>query len=119
MADFEALYREAMKVTEQAQADEILEKLIQSGVECGLSRESSINLQKGNLGYMAGYYDHETRECVERLFNCVHPVFGPIAKNGPPTPEQAFQAGVDLASGKFKAFTKPPFRKRALRGKNG
>jgi len=34
---------------------------------------------------------------VERLFRCSHPIFGSIAENGEPSPEEAFNAGVDLA----------------------
>jgi len=29
-----------------------------------------------NIGYYAGYYGPETRERVNRLFNCSHPIFG-------------------------------------------
>lgn len=48
---------------------------------------------KDNLGYWAGYFGNEARERIERLFNCEHPVFGRIAENGPPTPEEALQCG--------------------------
>jgi hypothetical protein len=34
---------------------------------------------------------------VERLFRCSHPIFGSIAENGEPSPEAAFNAGVDFA----------------------
>jgi len=33
-------------------------------------------IAKTNLGYFAGYYDDETRERVELLFACKHPIFG-------------------------------------------
>jgi hypothetical protein len=49
-----------------------------------------------NLGYYAGYYDNETREQVERLYQCTHPVFGAIAVKGAPTPEEAFEAGIKM-----------------------
>ncbi|TXH09637.1 MAG: hypothetical protein E6R03_16465 [Hyphomicrobiaceae bacterium] len=45
------------------------------------------------LGF-AGYYDSETRERVERLFKCEHPIFGAIATKGQPTAELAFALGV-------------------------
>jgi hypothetical protein len=54
-------------------------------------------IAKTNLGYFAGYYDNETRERVEKLFTCAHPIFGSIKDVGPPTPEQAFKMGEDLA----------------------
>ena len=47
---------------------------------------------KSNLGYFAGYYDHETRMRVERLFKCSHPVFG-VAKEKEITAEEAFELG--------------------------
>ncbi|MEM1083263.1 MAG: hypothetical protein AAGI48_04010 [Verrucomicrobiota bacterium] len=49
-----------------------------------------------NLGYYAGYYDQETRERVERLFDCSHPVFG-RAEDGAPTPKEALAAGKGAA----------------------
>ncbi len=33
------------------------------------------------------------RARVEQLFRCAHPFFGPIAVNGPPTPETALSIG--------------------------
>lgn len=54
-------------------------------------------IARANLGYYAGYYSDETRERVERLFGCSHPVFGNIAA-GKPTPEQAFAAGRAMAT---------------------
>ncbi|HWT40984.1 MAG TPA: hypothetical protein VN081_07025 [Dongiaceae bacterium] len=32
-----------------------------------------------NIGYYAGYYDRQTRERVEHLFLCAHPIFGKVA----------------------------------------
>lgn len=89
------LYDPAMEITDQAAADLYFQRLVSQCMErFGKSRAEAIEIQKANLGYYAGYYDNETRERVERLFNCAHPVFGSIAKSGPPTPEQAFNAGV-------------------------
>jgi|ERR1044072_2439802 hypothetical protein len=55
--------------------------------------KTAVDICKENLGYYAGYYGDETRERVERLFNCEHPIFGSIAKDGPLTPQQAFDLG--------------------------
>lgn len=57
------------------------------------------------VGYYAGYYDSETRERVERLFMCAHPVFGSIADNGAPTPDEAYDAGFEMGE-KIKAASK-------------
>jgi hypothetical protein len=63
----------------------------------GMSVEDAEALARTNLGYWAGYRDTATRERVERLFRCEHPVFGKIAERGPPTAEEAFRLGVEWA----------------------
>lgn len=93
-------YGPAMKITDQAEADEYFEALVDMCVTDARDRGDAkdraecIKIQKMNLGYYAGYYDNETRERVERLFKCSHPIFGSIADNGAPTPEEAFDAGL-------------------------
>lgn len=88
-------YGPAMEITDQAKADEYFDALVEHSMNRhGKSRAEAVKIEKANLGYYAGYYSHETRERVERLFRCSHPVFGSIVQNGPPTPEQAFNAGV-------------------------
>ena len=95
-------YDYAMEITEQKEADRYLAELVDKCMKERRSRgepatpEMCMEIQRGNLGYWAGYYDSETRARVERLFRCAHPIFGPIADNGVPTPEQAFQAGVEM-----------------------
>lgn len=93
----------AMAITEQEDADQYLadyvayiqKHLDKEPRRDGLTAEEIANI---NIGYYAGYYDHETRACVERLFRCAHPIFGSVAKNGSPTNEQALAAGAALAS---------------------
>lgn len=85
----------AMQVQTQAQADEIFRALVVLIMQdIGESEEEATRSARHDLGYFAGYYDDETRERVERLFQCEHPFFGSIAKNGPPTPKEAFEAGI-------------------------
>lgn len=52
--------------------------------------KTALEICKINLGYFAGYYDHETRDRVEKLFQCSHPVYGSIKEKGAPTPTEAF-----------------------------
>lgn len=72
----------AMEITEEADAAQYLEAYcayIQTDISKKGTRPDRMTAQqiaKNNLGYFAGYYDRETRERVERLFNCQHPVFG-------------------------------------------
>jgi hypothetical protein len=61
----------------------------------GKSREDAENVERSNLGYFAGYYNAETMERVNRLFKTTHPIFGGTI----PTPEEAFEAGRQLAAG--------------------
>jgi hypothetical protein len=89
-------YDYAMCITDPLEADLFFEFLICLCTTTGKTRQEAMDIERENLGYWAGYYDNETRERVERLFRCEHPVFGSIAKNGPPTPEQAFAAGVRM-----------------------
>lgn len=98
-------YREslnpAMEITDPEDAKQYKEALIKyterfltNGLsESGMTAEEVVN---SNLGYYAGYYSLETRERVEKLFNCSHPVFGSIKDNGAPTPKQAFEAGLEI-----------------------
>ena len=87
----------AMEITGQEDADQYLENYV-AFMQKYLDREprsdgmTAEQIAKINLGCYAGYYDHETRLRVEKLFKCSHPVFG-AAATGQPTPEEAFEAG--------------------------
>lgn len=89
-------YGPAMTMTDQAEADAYFERLVQHGMEWGNERAEAERIERSNLGYYAGYFSHETRERVERLFRCAHPVFGSAAENGAPSPDQALKAGLEM-----------------------
>jgi hypothetical protein len=42
----------------------------------GNSRARAEQIERVNLGYYSGYYDHETMKRVERLFLAPHPILG-------------------------------------------
>ena len=92
-------YRPAMEIKTQEEADNYFEDLVEHNLAMRQRREEipdvelAKKVERHNLGYYAGYYDSETRERVERLFKCCHPVFGAIAEKGQPTPEEAFELG--------------------------
>ena len=89
-------YTPAMQITEQAEADEYFEALVQRSMKhFGKTREEAGAIEADNLGYFAGYYSNETRLRVERLFRCVHPIFG--SAEHPPTAEEAFTMGQEVA----------------------
>lgn len=91
------MYKPAMKITDSEEAKQYLEAcILHTMIAGGHSRAKATEIEKSNLGYFAGYYDSETRERVERLFNCSHPIFGQISE-GEPTAQEAFDAGKKLA----------------------
>lgn len=90
-------YNPAMKMTDEADALEYLEALIERSIRIWKQTpEEARKTQLSNIGYFAGYYGHETRQRVQALFGAVHPIFGETQ----PTPEEAFKAGYDLGKGK-------------------
>lgn len=64
------------------------EAFIQAHEKAGMKREIFLS----NLGYWGGYYSHEARSKVYRVFHTSHPVFG----ERQPTAKEAFDAGKDL-----------------------
>ena len=88
-------YGPAMQMTDPREAAEYFESCVEHMMRFGKSREEAESTERQNLGYFAGYYDHETRLRVEQLFNCVHPIFG-AAKEHIPIAEEAFELGRKL-----------------------
>jgi hypothetical protein len=89
-------YGPAMRIADQTEADAYFEALVRRSMRTGgCDRNLAEQIERSNLGYFAGYFSSETRERVERLFRCVHPVFGSIDR-GPPTAQEAFSAGLKL-----------------------
>jgi len=96
---FREMLAPAMKITEPKEATEYLEAMVQHNMERhGQSREEATHIQKSNLAFFAGYYDHETRLRVENMFGCIHPVFG-AAVDGPMSPQKAFEMGALFGAG--------------------
>ena len=95
-------YGPAMKITDSQKAKDYFELCVKHSMMFGHSREKAEEIEKSNLGYFAGYYDDETRLRVEKLFCCVHPIFGPISQ-GKPTAEEAFKLDMELANPKHQS----------------
>lgn len=92
-------YHPAMKIVDQAEADRYFEDLVEHTMRMRpTDRGEAERIERNNLGYFAGYFDNETRERVERLFRCAHPIFGAIAEKGSPTAEEAFEMGRALVA---------------------
>lgn len=98
---FHEIFEEALKIGTKEEAAFYLEeysKWIRIKSSDKLKVNEPLDIAKENFGYWAGYYSHDVRKKVEHLFECEHPVFGSIEKNGPPTPEQAFALGVEMGA---------------------
>lgn len=86
----------AMNIETQEEANQYVEAMLDwYERQHKIGRAEGLAMLKSNLGYYAGYYSHETRLRVERLFRCAHPIFG-AAEKGEPTPEEAFELGKKL-----------------------
>lgn len=71
------LYGPAMEITDQAEADEYFEAIVHHLMtRFGEDRVRAELAARGGLGYYCGYFDSATMIRVQRLFRCVHPVFG-------------------------------------------
>ena len=89
----------AMKITDEEDARQYLSDyvaFIQKTLYPELTNDkiTAEKIAKNNLAYFAGYYGNETRERIERLFHCIHPVFGEIKDTGPISKEKAYDTGL-------------------------
>lgn len=95
---FSDLYNKAMCIKDQQEADQYFRLLVEQ-VE-GKSEDEAEALVRYNLGYWAGYFDHETRARVEKLYDAPHPVLGSASNSL--TMEGIFRMGMKVASGEMK-----------------
>jgi len=92
------IYMVAMHITDPEDAKQYFEALVDNCVKITKgkkTRNECISIQKSNLGYFAGYFTDDTRERVERLFDCEHPFFGKITENKI-TDVEAFAMGLKM-----------------------
>lgn len=68
----------------------------EDGAAFMLAYQSVNGYARENVGYLMGYCDGSTAGRIYDLTATTHPVFGRFDKN-PPTPEEAFKAGQDMA----------------------
>jgi hypothetical protein len=104
-------YGPAMKITDPEKARKYFDELVADNMACSEhTRKQAEAIEKANLGYYAGYYDNDTRVRVEKLFCCVHPVFGSAEKH-PVTEAEAFAMGVAVGSGTTVVTDEKPCKK--------
>jgi hypothetical protein len=101
-------YKPIIGMTDKTEAMKYFEECVAHTMSFGKTREEAEEVERCNIGYFAGYYDQATRERVEELFDCQHPVFG-SAKDHEVTPQEAFWKG------KKMAYSCMPAKERAMR----
>lgn len=89
-------YGPAMEITDQAEANAYFEKCVEHCMGFGRTRQEAESIERQSLGYFAGYFNHETRLRVERLFKCNHPIFGAACEHQP-TAAEAIGKGITAA----------------------
>jgi hypothetical protein len=82
-------YGPAMAITDAAEAKAYFRRCVRHTRRYGgKDRGEAERIERINIGYYAGYYDHEARVRVERLFLTKRPVFGAAAaRNGSAAPK--------------------------------
>lgn len=89
----------AMKITDPAEAQEYFCALVDRNMRItGNNSAQAEEVVRSNLGYYSGYYSRETMARVEKLFSCVHPIFGTVEELKKLSAKQIFEKGVSLGS---------------------
>lgn len=93
-------FKEALKCKNKKEAESWLEKEIKRyGLEFKRDEKDAREIILYNLGYMAGYYDHDTAMKIHELFGVDHPIFKSHDYHKTLTPQEAFDAGRRLGAG--------------------
>lgn len=65
----------AIGAANRQQATALFQEMVKRSMREGPhSRSKAEAIQRGNIARFAGFYGHEIRERVERMFGCAHPV---------------------------------------------
>jgi hypothetical protein len=76
----------AMNITDKEDAMQYLSDYIkfqEKNMQEATGRYTAEQICRTNLAYYSGYYNNETMQRVEKLFECSHPIFGSVnAGNG-------------------------------------
>jgi hypothetical protein len=70
-------YGPAMKVKTEAEAREYFEACVRHNMAASNhTREQAERIERVNISYFAGYFNHATQARVEKLYGAAHPIFG-------------------------------------------
>lgn len=104
----EQKYEPAMLIETQEEADKYFEVLVDHCLRLyalndkEITREEAQGVERTSLAYIAGYYDLATRQRVERLFKCEHPVLGPAPEGENISYDEALEKGKKWAEENLK-----------------
>lgn len=79
-ATFKDLLGPAMQIAKAKDMDlarEYRERYVAFLMRDGRSYEEALSVFHSNVGYYAGYYDHEMMRAVKEVFGSRHPIFDP------------------------------------------
>lgn len=98
MTTYGEQFRSAMQCETQEDAEVWMKREIKKYMdEFGYDEEKTRKIILTNLGYIAGYYDHDTAQKIDRLFGAEHPIFGSSTYHQDMSPEEAFDLGQKTA----------------------
>lgn len=70
------LYERAIQAESEVEAAMVYALLMEEMSGQGMTSDEADKLIRENIAYFAIFYDQQTLERVERLYNCVHPFLG-------------------------------------------
>lgn len=92
-------YEPAMTITDEIEAQAYFNQCVEHCMRIGrMGREEAERIERQNIGYYSSYFNKEAQQRVERLYQCVHPLFGPMGKDGLTRVEDAYYLGMSLAT---------------------
>lgn len=96
--NFNALYAGAMTAKTAPEADRWVKVITYMIATLDPNKAGrALYIVKNSIGYLSGYQSSAERDRIEQLYGTAHPLFGSVADNGEPTPEQAFALGLQWA----------------------
>ena len=100
MTDNKIDIKDAMEITDQAEADAWRERYVQFVItDRPCERPMAEDIVGQNLGYFSGYYGLDVQRRVEKLFRTKHPIFGSVDGGRNLTPQKLIDVGVKVAQG--------------------
>lgn len=81
-------------------ANEYFEACVQHTMRWGSTREEAEEIERQNIGYVAGYFNLEENKRIQNLFRVVHPILGSAEQMQNMSASEIFNKGRELGSKK-------------------